>query len=203
MFRMTRLALLLMLLPACAVAQANPDSVKHRNDCRLAAQILSTGHPAPHYDWALETTWRCPEAAPALAREMERTATVRDTAFLNALTQPTIELRDGRVFETALRIASNRQASTEARIFAIRTLIYTMRPGGGIDYGNLAERDRYCYGFGPTTHQTITQGSPVTGDYVARANAVGRQLAADATESAAVRHAGMCAALAREFIRRQ
>src|SRR5215218_9644020 len=101
MNRLTKAALLLfLLLPACAVAQANPDSVKHRNDCRLAAQTLSTGHPSPHYGWALEMAWRCTEAAPALAAAIAEAATVRDTAFLNALTQPTIQLRDGRVFET-------------------------------------------------------------------------------------------------------
>jgi hypothetical protein len=200
MFRTNKFTILLVLVAACAVAQTNPDSVKHRDDCRLAAQVLSHGRPAPRYEWALQMAWRCPEAASALGEEMEKMATVRDTAVLNALTQPTIQLRDGRLFDTALRVASDKHASTEARIFAIRTLIYTMRPGGGIDYRDLAERDRSCYGFGPSQHQTITQGAPVPTDYVARANAVGRQLAADTTEPDAVRHAGMCAALAREQI---
>lgn len=200
MFRAFFSSLLVAFLPGCALAQANPDSIKHRNNCRLAAQVLETGYPSPRYEWALEQAWRCPEAAPGLAAEMKRWRTTRDTTLLNALTQPTIELRDGRIFETAMEIAGDEQATTEARIFAIRTLIYAMRPGGGISYRNLAERGEYCYGFNPSQHQIITRGTALTGDYVQRVNALGLRLAGDSSEPDAIRHAGMCAGLAREAI---
>lgn len=191
--------LLLLIIPACATAQETPDSVHHRNDCRLAAQVLSMGHPAPGYSWALDVAWRCPEAAPALATEMMRSAAVHDTSFLNRLTQPTIELRDGRIMQVALAIAADRSASSEARIFAIRTLIYSMRPGGGIDYDDLATHD-YCYGYGPSLHQIITNGVPLPQNYVQQINILGLRLAADEHEPAVIRHAGACAGMAREQI---
>lgn len=35
------------LAAATVFAQANPDSLKLRNDCRLAEHVLQTGHTAP------------------------------------------------------------------------------------------------------------------------------------------------------------
>ena len=58
---------LCLAIPCIAQAQADPDTVKLRNDCRLAAQVLSTGQPAPHRDQALATIGRCgAEGAAAL-----------------------------------------------------------------------------------------------------------------------------------------
>ena len=54
------LALALAILPASRLAsQANPDSVKQRNDCRLAMDFLETGHPSPEWTDALTTIGLC------------------------------------------------------------------------------------------------------------------------------------------------
>lgn len=50
-------------IPVAAQGQADPDSVKLRNDCRFAAQVLSTGHPSPHMDEALTTISSCGKEA--------------------------------------------------------------------------------------------------------------------------------------------
>lgn len=64
--------LVLAALPTNAESQADPDSVRLRNDCRLAAQILSKGQPAVKRSEALATIGRCgAEAVPALERAWE------------------------------------------------------------------------------------------------------------------------------------
>lgn len=45
--------------PRVVNAQASPDSVQHRNECRLAEQILRTGHPHPHLGDALAILPTC------------------------------------------------------------------------------------------------------------------------------------------------
>ena len=56
------------------LAQATPDTIKLRNDCRLAEQALRTGHPGPKVAWARTFLPNCrPEqwargAAAALTR---------------------------------------------------------------------------------------------------------------------------------------
>jgi hypothetical protein len=200
MLRLTTLALVVVLLPRHCMAQANPDSIKHRNDCRLAAQVLSTGNPAPRYRWALEMAWHCPDAAPAIAQRLEASASSRDTAALNALTAPTIQLRDGRIFAAAIRIAGDKAASREARVFAIRTLIYAMRPGGGISYDALVNPNGSCFGGGPSFHQTTTPGAPLPSDYVQQVNALGQRLMRDSSETPVVRLVGRCAAMAQELL---
>lgn len=57
-------SLLFMTLAAFALtsrlrAQVNPDSVKLRNDCRLAEQVLTTGQPATHRREALTVIGLC------------------------------------------------------------------------------------------------------------------------------------------------
>jgi hypothetical protein len=197
--RIALAGVLLALAPRALHAQDVQDSVRRRNECRLARQVLETGHPATHYQWALDRAWHCPEAAAGIRSRMERTAASRDTAALNALTQPTLTLRDGGIFRTALAIAGDKGASTEARIFAGRTLIYTMRPSGGIAYEAFVNPDRSCSG-DISPHQSFVSGAPVPADYVDRIHTLGRRLQADGSEPAVIRRLGVCLMLARELI---
>jgi len=197
----------LLVLAACAprlvAAQERPDSVHHRNDCRLAAQVISTGRPLPRREWALEVIQNCREGGSALAGAMRESRLSSDTAHLNALTWPAIRLRDGEIFQAAMQIAADRGASTQARVFAIRTLMWSMYPGGGLEYADLADlvqgRPRNCFGHGPSTHTIVTQGTPLPADYVARAKALARALDHDATETLAVRRAAVCLSLVRPW----
>ena len=51
------LAIALVAIPL--VGQAKPDSVKLRNDCRLAEQVLTTGEPGPRRTEALKVIGLC------------------------------------------------------------------------------------------------------------------------------------------------
>jgi hypothetical protein len=200
MLRKTITVLALAAVPTLLHAQADPDSVKQRNDCRLAAQVLSTGHPATHYSWALDQAWDCPAAGGALAERLRSSASTSDVAVLDALTAPTLKLRDGRIYASALALAADKQATPESRVFAARTLIYSMRPGGGIEYAALLNTNGFCYGGGPSPHQRYTQGDPLPAGYVDEIHALGRRLMSDTTEGAAIRHVGMCLALAQQSL---
>jgi hypothetical protein len=199
------LHLVLLLAGACAprstLAQARPDSVHHRNDCRLAAQVVTAGHPRPRLAWATNIMRTCRDGGGPIAQAFSANRHSTDTTYLNALTHPAIALRDGRLFETAIAIASDRRASLQARVYAIRTLIWSMYPGGGIGYTDLVDtpgRERNCGG-GPSTHTVVTFGSPMPANYVDRARSVANHLMSDTTEPFALRRAAVCLAGVRPY----
>lgn len=196
MTKTAALATAILLLPRIASAQAEPDSVKHRNNCRLAEQVIATGHPAPHDQWALDLIGGCPEGGEALANALRLASQSTDTAYLDRLTRPTLFLRDGNIFAAALTIASERSATETARVFALRSLIYAMRPTAGIDYGVLAtDQPTFCVG-SASPHRSFTQGAPLPHDYAEQIHTLAWRIVRDTSESPILRHAAQCAAMA-------
>ncbi len=179
-------------------AQETPHDRMRRENCRLAEQVLRTGHPAPQLRRASQVAQRCREIGDAVAEAMNRHRTSTDTALLNAITSPMQTLRDGRVYQTALEIARDKNASVPARVFAIRALVWTLQPGGAINYADVADewpdgRDRSCVRNGTPLHLRLTRGEPIPSDYGAVINRFGVQTAADTSEPRAVRRAAFCA----------
>jgi hypothetical protein len=173
------------------------DSVDLRNRCRLAVQTIATTHPAPHSGWAVQFIQNCPEGGRVLANAFREARSSRDTALLDAITRPAIRLRDGGLFSAALEIAGDRGASPEARVYAIRTLMWAMYPGGAIHYADLADvipnHQRSCFGAGPSTHTVVTPGeTAMPADYVTQAKTLARRINADAAEPHRVRRAAVC-----------
>jgi hypothetical protein len=150
-------------------------------------------------DWAFAVIRTCRDGGAALAQAIRANRTSGDTAFLNALTEPAIQLRDGDVYTAAMEVAADRGASREARVFAIRTIIWSMYPGGGIDYSALSDGSQGCLGQGPSTHTEVTQGTSLPSDYVARAKSLARTLTEDGMEPAAVRRAASCLRIVRPW----
>lgn len=198
---MTRIALCALLVAVAhsslSAQDAHTDSIHHRNDCRLAAQSIAAHHPAPKEGWAMEIIQNCAEGGPVLARALKEAQSSTDTALLNAITRPAIQLRDGDVYTAALDVAGNRGATIQARVFAIRTLMWAMYPGGSLDYDDLADlvqgRTRSCFGAGPSTHTFVTHGeTPLPADYVDRAKMLAQRINTDAGEPREVRRAAAC-----------
>ena len=191
---------ILALSPSLLSAQADIDAIRRRNDCRLAIQIVSRGTPDAHRDWALMKIAACGrEGAAALAPVLLSLRTTRDTAVLNRYFAPTRLLRDRRIFEAATRMATDPGAATEARVFAIRTLVWALNPGYFLHYGDLAggARRRNCTGsFG--THVDLSKGEPLPADYAQEVRRVGIALNADPSVPAEVRSAAVCARLLRQ-----
>jgi hypothetical protein len=190
-----------LLLPLELQGQADPDSIKHRNDCRLAAQTVTTGRPANKLEWALHTIRRCPIAADDLARALSEARGSADTVLLKRLTAPTDWLIDGRIVETAVAILQDRGTSPQARVFAVRPLIWSLTPGGELEYGHLVDLDgdgrRSCGGRGPSFHGRVTAGEPLPAEWVERLRGVALTIHGDANEPTAVRQAVGCLLLTR------
>lgn len=141
MKRLVLCTLVATLLPLMASGQANPDSVKNRNDCRLAVQVVTTGHPAVKTDWAMAFVRDCPDLPSALARSIRELRSSRDTGVLDRLTAPADWLRDGSVYGAAYEVLQDRMASPEARVFAIRVLMWAYLPGLELNYSHLVDTD--------------------------------------------------------------
>lgn len=128
MIRLLTCLLAVGLLPLAASAQANSDSIKHRNDCRLAIQVITTGQPAARSDWAMTFVRECAGFPAALRNSLSAARNSRDTAALARLTAPADWLRDGDVFTAAFELARDRGASPVARVFAIRVMMWVYLP---------------------------------------------------------------------------
>lgn len=193
---LTRSALVLAFAPVAAFAQADPDSVQLRNDCRLAIQVLTTGQPAPKRPWASSFIAACgAEAGGPLADLMRRNRASADTALLNEITRPAFRLRDGQVFTAAHEIAEDRSASPQARVFAVRTLIWSISPGRWYRYSDLADDASGrtdCIGDLYTDFE-YTEGAALPPDYLQRVLELAERLMKIEEESQAVKNAAICA----------
>jgi hypothetical protein len=127
--RGVRLASMLVLLSvACAQAQADPDRVKLRNDCRFAVQTLGQGQPAPHRAEALAIIPRCDraESIPTIAKQWEMPVDEKtDLAVLITATRPVIS----PVLVDALVAELQRTGQpAEARVAALAVLLTYVDP---------------------------------------------------------------------------
>ncbi|MGH9782816.1 MAG: hypothetical protein ACRD88_01415 [Terriglobia bacterium] len=105
------------------------DDVHLRNSCRLAAQVLATGRPHPHYEWARDLIGACDESGgPALAA-LWRTDVSEDRDELGRLVYVTSRLRDQRILDALLETARAPSPSVQVRLSAVRVLVSYFAPG--------------------------------------------------------------------------
>lgn len=187
-------AVVLALLPRAAVAQ-RVDEVQHRNECRLAAQVITTGNPASKTVWAASRIGTCGAAAgAAVADGLRANRASRDMAVLSRLGDVAVVLRDGAMFEAATSILEDAGASPEARVFASRVLVLGLQPHLYVTYPQLAEGD--CYGAFRGGDATPTRGgAPISSGLVERARDAGRRVSGDSATPAIVRSAARCVAI--------
>jgi hypothetical protein len=111
--------------------------VRLRNDCRLAAQALRTGHPSPHYDWAVGYIKNCDVTGPSTVITLWRDNLPRnrdDVRMLGAMTRA-FPLR--AVYDVVRGVAENEGANTDARIVAIELLASFTAPEVGLSSRDL------------------------------------------------------------------
>jgi hypothetical protein len=199
--------LLILSVTACsASAQVRPDSIHHRNGCRLAVQIVRTGHPAPHTTWAFEEVGHCGEAGgEAVAARIRADRQLVDTATLAGSLTATANLVDGAVFLAAADVAGDGGASVEARAFALRTLALSLRPGQIIGYGEFTGSDRgprRCFGLGAPGHFRPQHGSPLPSNARTIIDDLTLRLWRDESVPPPVRQAASCTRAVAGFARR-
>lgn len=123
-----------------------------RNDCRLAAQLLQTGHPAPRRDWALDAIRRCDDSGPQVLAEVWRSAVPSDPEQLAELFNASRDFNDRRVVDAVADLARRTEAPETSRIYAL-TLLYSYAvPGLYIDTDDLLSGRRPS--IGSVSHDT-------------------------------------------------
>ncbi|HEX6535790.1 MAG TPA: hypothetical protein VF041_14425 [Gemmatimonadaceae bacterium] len=105
-----------LALPLAALrAQANPDSVKQRNDCRRAAQAIRTGEPGPKTQWAWDLIPACTESGAASAAALRQLRHDPDSTHFAPVQVVGFNVRAGGLFAAALEVAGDRGATNVAR----------------------------------------------------------------------------------------
>lgn len=174
-----------------ASAQANPDSVKLRNDCRLYRQILLTGQPAPHRAEALERLGLCPDAMAIAADWLTSLSGASDPGQFADLQGDIAGVRDGILFARAFAIAQDRSATPTARVVALTIVLDQQGIMWSTDFSVMTSKGSYC-ALGRLTGVVIRVGNALPPDYFDRSIALAAAIGADSTESPMVRSAAQC-----------
>lgn len=195
------LAAAVLALPRLATAQANPDSVHHRNQCRLAEQVITTGNPATHTDWAWLYIDACDpsERAEAYLAALQQVRKSSDLRVIHRAVMPIVWLHDGRLFEAAMQLAADPEAATPARVVAFVALARVKRPLaaaryewfigesdiGGVPAARCAGRSGHAVGVTPGT-------TPLPTNYREQIAEMARRIADAPSQPRDVRSAASC-----------
>jgi hypothetical protein len=193
----------LAVLSAPARGQATSDSVKFKNDCQLATQVLTTGHPVPHRVWATAFIHYCGVDAIAAANvaALKRLRSTADSAEVEQVWNQLQYFRDARIYRAAIEVAQDRLAPATSRINALLWLQRMRAPDhealrqdvtGGFDSAGRVNGGcgRYARVAGI---QRFEEGEPLPTDFVDEITRVGRAVSWDASEPMDVRTAARCA----------
>ena len=97
-----------------------------RSDCRLAAQVISTGIPGKSKNWAHGFIYECPEAGEAIASAWDRVLANDDLRIRETLSATTL---DSRILNAAITVVSNTSRSLEERRSALVVITALYAPG--------------------------------------------------------------------------
>jgi hypothetical protein len=132
---------MMILLPSRLWGQGGEHqlAVKHRNDCRLAAQVLGTGHPAPHREWALRYIANCEGEGPAVLAALWRSAP--NSGDVETLVRSSLRLRDARLYNQLRETAGDRSRPGPVRVGAMLVLARYTDPRNAIWLTDLVPPD--------------------------------------------------------------
>jgi hypothetical protein len=192
MFRPNLLVIAFSLAPVSLAGQASLDTIHPHNRCRLTAQIIELGDPAPHERWAYQVAPSCgADLGRTIANRLSALRASTDTAELRLLTTPASQLHDGAIFSVSLNIAGDKSASSVARPFAFRNLIWLISYGA--DLTNFDPWNSSGLGCSGAVHDRPSYtGVALPGDFKDRVKAAAYQVARDASEPGPVRRAALC-----------
>jgi hypothetical protein len=193
MIRPMLAATLLLLVRAQPIAaQVNADSITHRNDCRLASQVMSHGHPAGKREWALAILPSCGAlGGQALSHALlgfRSASTWRSDQ--EDVVMVTSGFHDAAVFDAALEVAGDRAAGKAARIQSFRVLYYQLGWGRVDPYESFlagAETTLYL----PLLDHVTRTGTPLPTDACERVENVARVVVANIASDRDLRAAAL------------
>ncbi|HET7234310.1 MAG TPA: hypothetical protein VFJ16_30130 [Longimicrobium sp.] len=169
-------------------ARAQQSSEAHaRNNCRLAEQVLATGHPAPHTEWAIRVIPGCgARGGQAVSAFLQRTRRATESGPLDRLVESVWGMRDSRIFATALSIAGDATSSEYARLQSIRILSSLVTANTHVSVDQIGKNPRVIEGI---TDVEPTSGDPLPGDYLATMASSLSRIVADPGATAELREA--------------
>lgn len=135
-------AALLLVASAPAAGQASDEhhEVRRRNNCRLAGQVLETGHPHPRYEWARRVIVNCEDEGPAYF-STRWAAAPDDTTELRQMIAGSTRIRDARVYGRLREVAVDRSRPGAVRVAAMIALANYVDPAISIDLSELRPPD--------------------------------------------------------------
>jgi hypothetical protein len=195
---MRRIGLLMAIWATTVHAQgADADSVRHRNNCHLAQQVLETGEPAPKRQWAITYATGCGNVgARALATAIRRERASTDVAALEVLHMPAQGFRDRAMFEAAAEVAADARASGAARAMSLGTLVlYESAEYPALSYRELTavpEAGVCAFYRLWQDRPTLAVGEPLPPDQLERTRTLAQRLEGDEATPREVRSAARC-----------
>lgn len=190
--------LLLLGVTACLWARSEhalPESgspIDPAGECQTIEQLLAPAHPEPIAARHFKRLHACPEeAGEAIAVALDTLRGSADTLVLRRVADMTQRVHDARIFEVSLDIAEDSSASIEARVFAFRSLIWSIAPAHQLTYEKMmlsppearcgAGSDGMCWssawshfyqGYTTTSLRWPVLGRPLPEDFVSRVSAL-------------------------------
>lgn len=189
------------LVATTAAAQAGDQAarVRHRNECRLAAQVLDTGDPATRRAWAILRAPGCPEQGPRVLASQWRLVP-QEGATLDDLTRASMRIHDGRLFSELVRIVRDASRPGQVRVAAMLVLTKYVNRSSAVWLTDLIPPDTIRYiptANGSTTHQSYHEGAvPLPESYSLQMLDVLRSM--DANRSSQPREVWYAAAMLRK-----
>lgn len=169
--------------------------VQHRNDCRLAQQVVVHGRPANKRDWALGQLNSCGAlGGQTLAAAIPQYRMVSAPGGeMEKLVQSAAYLTDGNVFNAALVLAADESAAGAARVQAIRIAYHQLNPAIYQSYeafltNSLETRIVHSASI---TSEAPQRGTPLPDDALDRVIRVLHRILATASAPQPVRQAAM------------
>ena len=133
--------LICLLAWGCTWVPPSGSPVTPSRECQSLDQLLGPSKPEPHMVRPLWRVRACPiQAGAALSGAIETMNSVSDTMDLDRRTWLTHYVIDGRIIAAALDVARNEDSSPEARMYALRTLIWQKAPGHSLAIAGLTEK---------------------------------------------------------------
>jgi hypothetical protein len=126
-------------LPLRGQGNETSAAVQHRNDCRLAAQVLRTGEPHTKRDWALGYASSCAGEGPAVLAEQWRGFS--DPSRVAELVRASGRIRDARLYGALTETAADRSRPTAVRVGAMVVLAKYVDPTSAVWLTDLVPPD--------------------------------------------------------------
>lgn len=180
--------------PGRATAQATTDSVRLRDDCRLAEQILRTGEPAPKHEWAIGIIGACPQAGQLLGEIVLALRKSDDTVALERMLDDVRGYQSPELWGAALQLASDPGAAAAARAYAFHILLDDLGLSLVITNQDLMHTPpRGACAFGRVHGLPALAGPALPGNYVQQTLNAARSALGDPSTPNIVRSAAGCA----------